>query len=259
MTRTRPPLFDAHLHIIDPRFALVANNGYLPGPFTVADYRARTAQLDIVGGAVVSGSFQAFDQEYLLDALRRLGPGFVGVTQLPVTASDEQILSLAAAGVRAVRFNIRRGGSEAAEHLDTLARRANELAGWHTELYIDARHLPDLAPALRRLPKVSLDHLGLFHDGLPHLLKLVEHGAYVKATGFSRGDLESRAAIPAALRQLTSANPAALIAGTDLPSTRAPRPFSDTDIDLIIDVLGEQLSAAVLHDNAATLYQPTMP
>ena len=36
-----------------------------------------------MGGAVVSGSFQGFDQSYLLDALDQLGPSFVGVTQLP--------------------------------------------------------------------------------------------------------------------------------------------------------------------------------
>ena len=29
------PVFDAHLHIVDPRFPLVENNGYLPDPFTV--------------------------------------------------------------------------------------------------------------------------------------------------------------------------------------------------------------------------------
>ncbi|WP_372512310.1 amidohydrolase family protein, partial [Mycolicibacterium gadium] len=71
-------VFDAHFHIIDPRFPLVPNNGYLPEAFTVADYRMRVDPLDITGGAVVSGSFQAFDQSYLKDALAQLGPGFVG-------------------------------------------------------------------------------------------------------------------------------------------------------------------------------------
>jgi len=31
----RHPLFDAHLHIINPRFPLVPNAGYLPPSFTV--------------------------------------------------------------------------------------------------------------------------------------------------------------------------------------------------------------------------------
>ena len=251
MTGPRAPLFDAHLHVIDPRFPLVPNDGYLPEAFTVEDYRTRTASLGVVGGAVVSGSFQAFDQTYLLDALARLGSGFVGVTQLPATAPDEQILSLAQAGVRAVRFNVRRGGSETLEHLDVLARRVHELAGWHTELYLDAADLPDLTPVLAGLPKVSIDHLGLSRAGLPHLLRLVERGAHVKATGFSRGDLD----IPTTLREIARTNPGALMAGTDLPSTRAPRPFAEEDLDLIAEALGEDLAGAALHHNALALYR----
>ena len=45
-----------------------------------------------------------------VDALAVLGPTFVGVTQLPADCSDEQILELDRSGVRAVRFNLRRGG-----------------------------------------------------------------------------------------------------------------------------------------------------
>lgn len=248
-------LFDAHLHIIDPRFALVANDAYLPPAFTVQDYRRRTAGLSVVGGAVVTGSFQAFDQEYLLDALVRLGPGFVGVTQLPASASDEQIMSLAAVGVRAVRFNVRRGGSEMLAHLDALARRVYELAHWHSELYIDSRDLADLAGVVGALPKVSVDHLGLSREGLTHLLRLVEGGVYVKATGFSRGDLDVRTTLGA----LARANPTRVIFGTDLPSTRAPRAFSDHDIDLVVEAVGDDAAAAILHDNAHALYLPLAP
>src|SRR3712207_5415370 len=99
-------VFDAHLHIVDPRFPLAGDRGYRPAPFTVEDYRARTARLDVNGGAVVSGSFQGFDQSYLLDALERLGPRFVGVTQLRASTPDAQIEALDRAGVRAVRFNL---------------------------------------------------------------------------------------------------------------------------------------------------------
>jgi predicted TIM-barrel fold metal-dependent hydrolase len=249
----RPPLFDAHLHVIDPRYPLVPNDGYLPPTFTVEDYRARTSALQITGGAVVSGSFQAFDQTYLLGALADLGDGFVGVTQLPATAPDEQIRALSAAGVRAVRFNVRRGGSETLDQLDRLARRVHDLAGWHAELYIDARDLPDITDTLSALPQISIDHLGLSREGLPHLLRLVEQGARVKATGFGRGDLD----VPAALRDVARANPAALVVGTDLPSTRAPRPFADTDLDLVADALDNSaLTQAAFADNAIALYRP---
>ncbi len=97
--------------------------GFVPDEFTASDYWAATRQfrtLDVQvlcypgcacrdytlrahdgqgvqGGAVVSGSFQLYDQEYLHDALGQLGAicghgasgnspdrRFVGVTQLPL-------------------------------------------------------------------------------------------------------------------------------------------------------------------------------
>ena len=63
------PVFDSHFHIIDRRFPLVPNQGYLPDDFTCEDYRKRTSKIALKGGAVVSGSFQALDQSYLVDAL----------------------------------------------------------------------------------------------------------------------------------------------------------------------------------------------
>jgi predicted TIM-barrel fold metal-dependent hydrolase len=240
-------LFDAHLHIIDPRFPLVANHGYVPEPFTAADYLERTARLDVRGGAVVSGSFQGTDQTYLTDALERLGPGFVGVTQLPPRVSDEEVLALHRAGVRAVRFNVARS---AARLDDALARRVFELAGWHVELYVDGRGLADLEPRLATLPRVSIDHLGLDHDGLAPLLRLVERGVKVKATGFGRVDLD----VPATLRAIAAVDPGALLFGTDLPSTRARRPFSDADVDVVAAAVGPEPARRALHDNAAAWY-----
>lgn len=243
-------VFDAHFHIVDPRFPLVPNQGYVPEPFTVADYRRRTAHLGVTGGAVVSGSFQAFDQGYLRAALRELGPGFAGVTQLPPDVPDAEIEALHAAGVRAVRFNLRRGGSAALEDLEPLARRAHALAGWHAELYAEARDLPALQDRLIRLPKLCLDHLGLTRDGLPTLLRLVARGARVKASGFGRveGDVAQR------LQAIQAENPGALVFGTDLPSTRAPRPFADADLDTIRTALGPEAAQAVLHANGRALY-----
>ena len=73
-----PPIFDAHCHIIDSAYPLIANNGYVPEFFSADDYLTRVTPLGVVGGAVVSGSFQGYDQSYLIAALKRLGPEFVG-------------------------------------------------------------------------------------------------------------------------------------------------------------------------------------
>lgn len=243
-------VFDAHLHIIDPRFPLIENQGFLPAPFTCGDYQDKVRELDLKGGAVVSGSFQGYDQTYLIDALQTLGPGFAGVTQLPYDTSDEELLRLHGYGVRAVRFNVRRRGSEDLSQLDYMARRVHEIAGWHTELYIDSVHLPDIAPVVAALPAVSVDHLGLSRDGFPHLLALVHKGVRVKATGFGRVELD----VPQALCAIAEVNPDALMFGTDLPSTRAPRPFHPADIELICETLGDKIAGKVLYQNAADWY-----
>jgi predicted TIM-barrel fold metal-dependent hydrolase len=238
------PIFDAHFHIIDPRFPLVPNQGYLPEPFTVADYRERVAGLDVAGGAVVSGSFQAYDQTYLVDALRQLGPGFFGVANVPSDITDAEVVALAEAGVRAYRVNLFRGGD--VEQL-ALAPRLHDLAGWHLEVYLDARDLPVLGPKLAVAPRLVLDHLGLSQAGLPALMELVKDGAYVKASGFGRVDVDPYSA----LKAISALNPAAIVFGSDLPGTRARRPFEAADLELVAEAAGER----ALYENAVALYR----
>ena len=245
-------IFDSHFHIIDQRFPIVPNQGYLPENFSAQDYLKRTEHYNIVGGAIVSGSFQAFDQTYLLAALKDLGPNFVGVTQLPATVTDEVLIELNDAGVRAVRFNLKRGGSEGVENLERFAKRVHEVVGWHTELYVDSKDLADLHQTLINLPSVSIDHLGLSEAGLPDLLALVEKGVRVKATGFGRADFE----VNAVIKEIVAINPDALLFGTDLPSTRAPKPYSDEDLFVVIDAIGEDLARKVFYDNAVSFYRP---
>ena len=244
--------FDCHFHIIDKNFPVVPNQGFMPDAFTSENYLDRLKAVDLCGGAVVSGSFQAFDQTYLFHALKVLGPSFVGVTQVPQTVSDRDLQELDSAGVRAVRFNVRRGGSEDIHHLESMARRVHELVGWHSELYVDSADLADLFEALVSLPAVSIDHLGLSKAGFPTLLKLAEKGVRVKATGFGRVDFDVRPA----LTELYAANPRALMFGTDLPSTRAPRPYLDDDYTLVLETLGEEKAANVFYQNAIEFYRP---
>jgi predicted TIM-barrel fold metal-dependent hydrolase len=244
--------FDCHFHIIDKNFPVVPNQGFMPEAFASKDYLERLKAVDLCGGAVVSGSFQAFDQSYLFHALKVLGPSFVGVTQVPQTISDQQLQELSSAGVRAVRFNVKRGGSEEIHHLEGMARRVHKLVGWHTELYVDSAELADLFETLVSLPAVSIDHLGLSKTGFPTLLKLAEKGVRVKATGFGRVDFDVRSA----LTDLYAANPRSVMFGTDLPSTRAPRPYQDDDYTLVLETLGEEKAANVFYKNAIEFYKP---
>jgi predicted TIM-barrel fold metal-dependent hydrolase len=126
-----------------------------------------------------------------------------------------------------------------------------DLVGWHVELYVDARELHELQGTLLRLPAVSIDHLGLSKEGFPTLLRLAGKGIKVKATGFGRVDFP----VGQALQAIHAANPQALMFGTDLPSTRAPRPFEASDISLLVDALGEEGAELALWMNAFSFYR----
>lgn len=103
---------------------------------------------------------------------------------------------------------------------------------------------------MARLPLVVIDHLGLSSEGTASLLDLVSTGAKVKASGFGRVDLH----VADTIRRIAAINPGALLFGTDLPSTRATRPFTPDDISLIIDSLGPTGAARALTLNAKELY-----
>jgi predicted TIM-barrel fold metal-dependent hydrolase len=253
MTAEPPAMrvFDAHFHIVDARFPVIVNEDYLPPPFTVTDYLERVGSLGVGGGAVVAGSYQGHDRTWLVDALDRLGPSYVGVAQLPDDVSDDEILDLDRRGVRAVRANLRRGMATLAD-VARLAARVHDVAGWHIELYADATEIDP--EQLVRLPHVVIDHLGLRAAGLRVVRRVAERGHHVKATGFGRGDVD----VAGTLRAIADVNPAALLFGTDLPSTRSPRPFVDADLDLVTDVLGPELAPLAIHDNAVALYRPRL-
>ena len=155
--------------------------------------------------------------------------------------------------MRAIRFNLKRGGSEIISHLSSMAERVHEVAGWHVELYVDSRELADLYETLTELPSVSIDHLGLNKSGLKLLTKPEETGVRVKATGFSRVDVE----VKSALRKLYSANPKSLMFCADLPSTRAPSPYNNEDFMLVVDTLRPENATDVLSGNASEFYRPT--
>ncbi len=222
----------------------------MPSEFKISDYFSFLSSYELMGGAVVSGSFQEFDQTYLIDALRILGKKFVGVTQIPANYPEEKILTLDQHGIKAVRFNIKRGGSALISDLEYLSHKVYSLCGWHTELYIDAVDLNIIEKQVLRIPKCSIDHLGLSKSGIPYLQKMIEKGVYVKATGFGRIDFDP---IPV-IKNFLKINPYSVMFGTDLPSTRAKKPFSCNDIAIIQTHFAEDECKKIFYENALKFY-----
>lgn len=243
-------IFDAHFHIIDFKYPIVENNGYLPPKYDVLDYRKSKDELGITKGAIVSGSFQSFDQSYLVNALDSLGDGFYGVANIPIDITNKEIQVLTEKNVTAVRFNLKRGGSAPINHLEYLSNKLFEEFGWHTEFYLDSKDLKVLKPYLDKIQSFSIDHLGLSDKGISELYSWVEKGVKVKATGFGRVDFDPINV----MKQIHQINPKALMFGTDLPSTRAKTPFSKADINRIQDHFSEEDQNCIFFDNANNWY-----
>jgi predicted TIM-barrel fold metal-dependent hydrolase len=125
------------------------------------------------------------------------------------------------------------------------------VAGWHSEIYADAAALKPHVDRLVKLPQFCIDHLGMTEEGLPVLLDLVAAGWKVKATGFGRVKMD----VPKVLEAVAKKSPNALVFGTDIPSTRAQRPFLASDIDLIEKVVGPELAKKAFWDNPLALYR----
>lgn len=250
-------IFDAHCHIIDKRFPLVENNGYLPPSFNISDYLSAVSGLNVIGGAVVSGSFQVFDQSYLIDALQVLNRDrlkFVGVTQMPVSVTDKELAYLDSVGVRAVRFNVYRGGSENVSELKRFADRIYDRHGWHVELYIGNTGLREISDIIKSLPRVSVDHLGMDKEANEIVLGLVGAGVKLKATGFGRIGFEPISF----MKKVYEVNSSALMFGTDLPSTRAETPFSYDDVVAINSAFSQEELHNIYSKNALDFYRINM-
>ncbi|GAA3626728.1 amidohydrolase family protein [Flavivirga jejuensis] len=243
-------IFDSHFHIINPKYPLFKNNGYLPPDFTIKDYQEKTKEIEIIGGAIVSGSFQKFHQEYLIDALSKLGNNYFGVANIPLKMEEKDLDRLNRSNIVAVRFNLKRGGSEGIDNLIKLSNLLFDKYNWHTELYVDSKDLKELKPILMEIPQFSIDHLGLSKSGIKELYYWAERGVKIKATGFGRIDFDP---IPI-MKKIYSINPRSLMFGTDLPSTRAQIPFTMKDVELIKNNFTEPEQQNLFYKNSLEWY-----
>ena len=246
-------VFDSHFHIIDPTFPLIANQGYLPEPFSLKDYYKKCEHLDLQGGAVVSGSFQGLDHSYIKSALHDLGENYFGVINIDQSYSLKTLKKLNEIGVRGVRFNLVRGLYNNLNEIIKISEFIQDQFGWHTELYILNKDLKFYFPKLIKIRRLSIDHLGLTKEGLKYLYRLVEKGCRVKASGFGRLDFDP---IPI-MNEIYRLNPSALMFGTDLPCTRSPRAFTAGDVELIKDHFSHSAQQRIFFKNGMEWYQKT--
>ena len=268
---------DCHCHVFGPaaRFPYAEPRSYTPDDAPLAAYLAMLDRLGFDRGVLVQPSAYGRDNAAMLDALERQPKRLRGVAVGGAELNAAMLKQWHAAGVRALRANeFRRDGKAYYRNGVALAEIAPLIPamadlGWHLQLWIDTRDLPDLLPALANVPlPIVVDHMGrmdyrhgIDHPGFRALVHGVGEGRlWAKLSGTYR-----LGASPPDYREakpfhdaLVAANPANLVWGTDWPHPRPEGPVPDAKhlLDLFLDWTPQAAARqAILVDNPAQLYE----
>ena len=190
-----PGAVDTHAHVIGlpPAHPFVAERSYTPPEATPGAY---LHMLDATGmryGVLVQVSVHGTDNRLMTETLRANPGRLRGVAVIPLGLADGELARLREAGVAGLRLNVLYGGGVGLENLEAFGALCRDW-GWHLQLLLDARTLPELAPRIARLPvPVVVDHMGHFpaklgveSPGFQTLLGLARDGAWVKLSGAYR-------------------------------------------------------------------------
>jgi D-galactarolactone isomerase len=173
---------DTHMHFYDQAVP-GAPGTFLPGHFPVADYRALQKKLGLERVIVVQPNAYRDDNTVTLNSMKALGKNAKGVAVVMPNVADAELERLSKAGICALRIMTLHGGTLGFEVMDQVMARVHPF-GWHANLQLDGRDLPNYEAQIKRLPgKFVIDHTGKFLEPVSpesrefrSLLNLVDTG-----------------------------------------------------------------------------------
>ena len=267
---------DTHCHVFGPaaQFPYAPDRSYTPPDAPLSKYLAMLDTLGFDRGALVQGSAHGRDNAAMLDALERHPDRLRGVAVADRDTAAVDFGTWDALGVRGLRFNhfFRDGqlhyrGGVPLEDARILSPTLKDL-GWHLQLWIDVKDLPDTIPILRDIGlPVVIDHMGrtdaqagVSAPGFQALLRLLgQGGCWVKLSGAHRvshkaPDYPDARALHVAL---VKENPEQLVWGSDWPHPRMEdeMPNAGHLLDLFNEwTEDDAIRRRILVDNPAKLY-----
>jgi D-galactarolactone isomerase len=181
--------------------------------------------------------------------------------------SDNELARLDRAGVRGVRYFMLKGGLLPWDSLEAMAARIAPF-GWHINLQLDGRDLPQHLPMLERLPvNLVIDHNGKFLEpvgtGDPAfgcLLRLLDAGrTWVKLAApyeTSKIGPPHYDDVGALARTYVRTHPERCLWASNWPHpNQNPQPSSAAMLDLLLEWAGDDVTRRrILVDNPATVY-----
>ena len=227
-----PGAVDTHAHVIGlpPAYPLVAERSYTPPAAPAERYLAMLDATGMAHGVLVQVSVHGTDNRLMVETLQANRQRLRGIAVIPLGLPDAELAALKEAGVTGLRLNVLFGGGVGLDQVESYGALAREM-GWHLQFLLDARHLPEMAGTMARLPvPLVFDHMGhmpasagVAHPGFQTLLGLVQDGNYVKLSGAFR---VSETGPPYAdttplARALNDAAPERCLWGSDWPHVAA--------------------------------------
>lgn len=232
---------DTHAHVIGDgiRHPYVENRSYTPPPASEERYLEMLRGCGCERGVLVQVSVHGTDNSYMLEVLQGHPDNLRGIAVVDDSVSDRELEHMHACGVRGIRFNVLFGGGVGFDSIETLAGRIAPL-GWHVQLLMDVRHLPELAPRLARLPVTCVfDHMGhmpvsegMDHPGFQAMLHGIrEYGWWSKLSGAYRisDQFDHYDDVTPWAQALIAAAPDRMVWGSDWPHVAIDR-MPDTGV-----------------------------
>jgi predicted TIM-barrel fold metal-dependent hydrolase len=243
-----PPLdaCDTHAHVFGPaaRFPYADDRSYTPPDAPLEKYLGMLDTIGFARGVLVQGSAHGRDNSAMLEALTRRPERLRGVAVADADVSPDVLREWNRGGVRGLRFNhfFRDGqlhyrGGVPLSAARTLAPVMAEL-GWHLQLWIDVKDLPQTIPQLKSLGlPIVIDHMGRTDaragtgtEGFQSLLRAVGDGwCWAKLSGVHRlsRDAPDYPDARPFHEALVAANPERLVWGGDWPHPRVEGEMPD--------------------------------
>jgi D-galactarolactone isomerase len=181
--QTPPGACDTHMHFYNARFPSAATALMTPDDAWVDDYRPVRQHLGLERVVVVQPTTYGLDNSCQIEGMAAFGDDARAVFVVDEKTSDAELDRLTKLGGRGARFHMLPGGAVSWDILEEVAARVHEF-GWHIQLQLNGRELPEREAMLRRLPgTLVVDHVGRFtqpvtpdHQAFQVLLRLLDGG-----------------------------------------------------------------------------------
>jgi D-galactarolactone isomerase len=273
MDMTRPKLqappgaCDTHMHFYQGRFPSAPTAVFTPPDAWVDDYRGLQRRLGLDRVVVVQPSAYGTDNTAQLEAMAALGGKARGVMVVDANTTEAELDRLNTLGVRGARFFMLAGGAVPWDILEQVAARVHAF-GWHIQLQLNGRDLPQWAALLNRLPcDLVVDHVGRYmppvpaeHESFQTLLSLIDSGrCWVKLSAPYESSVTGApdyADVGPLARALVKAAPERMLWASNWPHPGwQVKPDDAALLDLLLDWADDEATRKrILVDNPARLY-----